>query len=350
MNIDGHDYLNFYGCGYLALAGLSEIRSAVTSALEQGVPFAQQISAASMGARDEIFDSADRSVAAACGTDAAVYFASGYFIGAVGLASLSQKFDAVVIDEHAHFNLQDAARLSGRPIHTYSHCDPNSLTDILQCHVTRGRRPLLVTDGVFGATGRIPPLNEYVERMERYGGQLFVDESHSFGVIGERGRGAAEHCGVGHFATTGATLSKALCAQGAIVACSMESARYVLTVPPLRGATRGSPLSAVAAAASLAYLSAHPELRNTLQEKTRYFRARLRAIGIDTVDSPAPVVSFKVGTKKDMLALHRRLFGEGIFLTHSTYLGTGVDGVLRCAVYRDHSVNDIDTLVSALAH
>lgn len=350
VNIDGRSYLNFYGSAYLALSSVPEIRKAVVSALEQGVPFSQQLSAAAMGARDPIFDSVERAAAEACGTDAAVYFASGYFIGAVGIAGISQPFDIVVMDEYAHFNLRDAAKLSGRPILTYSHCDANCLSDILARHISRGQRALVVTDGVFGSTGKIPPLNDYVELLDRYGARLFVDESHGFGAIGERGRGAAEYCGVGHFASIGATLSKALCAQGAMVACSVDAARHVRTVPPLRGANKGSPLSAVAACASLAYSSAHPELRKALQDKTRYFRTCLRVIGVDTVDSPAPIVSFKTGTQKDMLVLQNRLFEEGIFLTHSTYLGAGPEGVLRCAIYRDHSTEDIDRLVSALAH
>ena len=168
-------------------------------------------------------------------------------------------------------------------------------------------------------------------------------------VIGEHGRGAVEYFRVERWTSIGATLSKAICAQGAVIPCSNQAAKYVRTVQPLRGANKGSPLFAVAASASLAYLSAHPEIREALQRMTSYFRTRLREIGIDSIDSPAPIVSFRVGTRKDMLALHRRLFLDGFFLTRSAYLGAGPDGILRCAVYRDHSTNDIDALVSALA-
>jgi 8-amino-7-oxononanoate synthase len=49
-----------------------------------------------------------------------------------------------------------------------------------------------------------------------------------------------------------------------------------------------------------------------------------------------------------MLALQARAFDRGIHLYHSNYLGAGPDGVLRCALFSDHSREDIDALMDAL--
>lgn len=348
IRLDGREYLNFFGAGYLALSGVAEIREAVAKALTEGVPLSQHIPAAAVGGADHVFDSAENAAAMFCSAESAVYFASGYFIGAAGLASIEQTFDVVLIDECAHFNLFDAAKLSDRPTYTFAHCDPDSLSDVLNGLDNRMRSPVVLTDGVFATTGRVPPLADYAQILDRYDGRLLVDESHGFGVIGENGRGAAEFCGISRQVIVGATLSKALCTQGAFLACSSIAAGRVRATKPLRGANSGSPLSAAAASASLHYLAAHPNMRRELSETTKYFRARLRDVGFDVLESPAPIVSFRAGDRNEMLALQQRTFKEGIFLHYSTYVGAGPEGLIRCAVFSDHSESDIEVLVQAL--
>jgi len=347
MSIDGRPYINFFGAGYLALSSEPEIRSAVRQALDEGSPFARHLPAAH-GAIDPIFAEVERSGAIACGQEACVYFASGYLIGLVAVATLDKSFDVILLDELAHHSLRDAAKASGRPFVTFRHGDSESLRQELRQHVGAGMRPVVMTDGVFPTTGRVPPLNGYASLIGQYAGRLLVDESHAFGVVGENGRGAAEYCAVEHVAVGPATLSKAYCAQGAIIGCSAQTAARLRTQPPLGGANSGSPLSAVAAAASLKYVSAHPELRGELREKTAYLRHALSGIGLEVIDSPAPIVSFQCGGREDMQALQRHAFERGIYLHHSTYIGAGAEGVIRCAVFRDHSLQDFDELVDLL--
>jgi len=345
--IDGQPYLNFFGSGYLALTDEPRIREAARQALEGGAPFARQFASA-LGATDPIFDEVEQLGAAACGTESSVYFASGYLIGAVGIASLAQSFQLLFLDANAHYSLEDAAKATGLPRFQFIHGDPDSLKEQLRQHVRGQQRPLVLTDGVFATTGYIPPLADYAAALAPYDGRMFVDESHGFGVVGEHGRGAIEYCAVESFATAGATLSKAYCTQGAVMGCTVERATMLQTLPPIRAACAGSPLSAAAATASLRFVAQHPELRVNLRATTAYFRARMRELGLDVIESPAPIISFRLGSQAEMLALQRRLFDQGIFIYHSTYIGAGTEGVIRCAVFRDHTREDIDHLTSAL--
>jgi 8-amino-7-oxononanoate synthase len=347
ITVDGREYINFFGAGYLALNCVPEIREAVQRALAEGVPFGRQLPWAH-GAVDPVFDAVEGAGALACGNEASVYFASGYMIGAVALAGCEQPFDVFLLDEHAHYSLRDAVSIHGRAIFSFAHCDADSLRSTLRQHVRGGQRPLIVTDGAFATTGRVPPLHDYAAEVAARDGRLLIDESHSFGVVGPNGRGAAELCGVEHLSLSGATLSKALCAHGALMGCSHAVAQRVRTLPPLAAACSGSPLSATAAAASLSYVSRHPELRTQLSALTGHLRARLRALGLDVIDSPAPIVSFRYGDREQMRALQRRAFERGFYLHHSTYLGAGADGLIRCAVFRDHSHADIDALIALL--
>jgi 7-keto-8-aminopelargonate synthetase-like enzyme len=347
ITIDGKEYVNFFGSGYLALSHLPEVRDAVLRTLQQGTPFARQLPAAAGGV-DPIFDAIEQLGATACGTEASVYFSSGYFIGPVGLSSMDDRFDSLFLDETAHYNLKDAAKLSGLSTFEFAHCDADSLRNVLKQHVRANQRPLVVTDGVFATSGRVSPLDEYASVLGPYDGRMFVDESHAFGVVGENGRGAAEHCGVEHLAATGTTLSKAYCAQGALVGCSKAGAERLRLQPPIRGACAGSPLSAVAATESLNYVAKRPQIRKDLRAMTDYLRARLRGLGLDVIESPASIVSFQWGKHADMQALQRRVFERGIHIYHSAYIGAGPEGMIRCAVFRDHSREDIDALIAAL--
>jgi len=347
MRVDGRSYINFFGAGYLALSGIPEIRDAALRALQSGAPFAQQLPA-THGARDPIFEAAESIGALACAAESCVYFASGYFIGAVCMGALQETVDLLVIDELAHYSLKDAAKLSGLPTLTFAHCDPQSLNEILRKRLGPRQRPAILTDGVFATSGRVPPMSDYAKIIHEYDGRLVVDESHAFGVVGENGRGAAEYHDVRNITVAGMTLSKALCAHGAIIGCSTSNAARLRSISPLGAACAGSPLSAAVAAACLQHMVAHPEIRVILRDTGDYLRSRLRRAGLDVIDSPAPIVSFKCGNFANMQALQRRAFERGIYIHHSTYIGAGAEGMLRCAIFRDHTRQDVDALIEAL--
>jgi 8-amino-7-oxononanoate synthase len=347
INIDGREYINFFGSQYLALALVPEVRVAVLETLERGAPFAEPLPAA-LGTIDRDFEAVELAAAAACGTQASVYFASGYLIGRVALASMEPAPDLLFLDASAHYNLQDAAKVSDLPCFTFEHADADSLRDLLRRHVRPHKLPAILTDGVFATSGRLAPLEDYASALAPYDGRCIVDESHAFGVVGATGRGAAEYCGIEERATIGTTLSKAYCAQGAIVPCFSVAAKRLRTEPPVRGACAGSPLSAAAAAASLEYVARHPEIRERIRTTADYLRGRLRCRGIEVVDTPAPIVSFQYGTRAQMERVQHRLFDQGIYIYLSHYLGAGPEGVIRCAIFRDHVQADIDALIDAL--
>lgn len=267
VRLEGRELINFAGSTYLALGQLPELRDAARRAVEEGGAFSCQLPA-SYGVIDPYIRDAEIAAAAYCATEDAVYFPSGYLIGAAALACLDVTTAHLFIDEGAHPNLFDAARLSGRPMFLFRHCDPQSLSDEIRAALPPGGRPIVMTDGVFGTAGDVAPLSDYAVILLNYDGRLVVDEAHSFGVMGPYGRGAADFQGVDAVSITAATLSKAFCAQGALIGCTREVSRKLRSVMPLRGANAGSPISAAVAAAALRYLQAHPERRTRLLRNT----------------------------------------------------------------------------------
>lgn len=346
--IDNRSLINFAGATYLALQPMTELRAAAQRAVDTGHSWSQMSSNA-YGGTDPFFAEFETEGARFFGSETSVYLPTGYFCGLASVAALQSSFDKIFIDEMAHFSLYDAARLSGASVCAFAHCDSDALQDAVRKHCSEGQRPLVLTDGVFATTGRIPPLAEYSRIAFGAGGQLFVDESHGYGVVGDNGRGAAEYCGVTDAFHAG-TLSKGFCAQGGIMPCTRDFAARVRSRPPVRGANSGSPVSALVASAALRLTRELPERRERLHTLSQRLKIGLRGLGLDILDTPAPITSFRIGTRTDMLALQKSLFDEGIHVLHSTYIGAGPEGVIRCATFADHSESDLDTLIASLRH
>jgi 7-keto-8-aminopelargonate synthetase-like enzyme len=101
-------------------------------------------------------------------------------------------------------------------------------------------------------------------------------------------------------------------------------------------------------AASLEYVRTHPELLQRLRANVRHLKDGLRGIGLDVGESVAPVASFAMPSYEAARSLQARLMSEGVFVFHSTYIGAGDSGAIRCGIFADHTPEHIDHLVASL--
>jgi 7-keto-8-aminopelargonate synthetase-like enzyme len=343
LYLDGHEYLNFGGCNYLALSQRPELRHAAQNALDRGCAFSQYLVRA-YGGSYEHFDAVEREAALFWGTESAVYLPSGFHIGFAAMAALEPLCDVIVLDEMAHWCMSDAAALSGKPVRKFAHCDPDALAAELDA-LDADARPLVATDGAFATTGELPPLNRYMPLIEDRDGQLLVDESHSAGVVGDTGRGAAQHFGIEGRVHVGATLSKGLCGQGAVYTGSATAIERSRTAHALRGSNPGSPISAAVSATALRLVRENPDLCGALRKKAQYLRIALRRQDLEIADTPASIVAFSRGSFGEMRALQQHLFDAGIYVLHSNYIAAGPSGTIRLTVFADHSTADLDRFV-----
>jgi 7-keto-8-aminopelargonate synthetase-like enzyme len=343
LTVDGRQLVNFVGCNYLALQQLPQLKAAALRALELGQPWSF-MGSAGYGGSDPPFDDVASAASMFFGTETSVYLPTGYFCGLAAAAGMHDAFDAVFVDELAHFNLHDAARLSRKPVTVFRHADAGALREALRGHAGR---PLVLSDGVFATTGRVPPLREYAALAAERGGLLFVDESHGYGVVGATGRGAAEHCDA-PAALHGGTLSKAFCAFGGLLPCSRDFAARVRSLPPVRGANPGSAVMAMVGAAALRAVADDPGRRSRLGGLSQRLKTGLRGLGLEVIDTPAPITSFQLRSRREMLSLQSRLFDQGIHVLLSNYIGAGPQGTIRCATFADHCEADVEFLLDAL--
>jgi 7-keto-8-aminopelargonate synthetase-like enzyme len=345
--LDGRRYINFGGSSYLGLSGNAEIASAGIAALDQcgsgiSIPRAHDVAT-------RAHQQVEAEAAAFFDSQGAFYLAAGYFFGLVSLAILREEFTAIFFDELAHTSLREAIAASALKSVAFRHLDADDLGQKLVSHLGGNDRPLVVTDGMYSTFGEIAPLRQLAQVMAPFNGRLLVDESHSFGVLGPFGRGAVEHHGIPtSLALRGGSLGKAFGVCGGIIPATEAEVAAFRRAPAGRGASQGSAAAASMSARSLRFVRDHPELLQRLRENTMYMKAGLRDLGLDVNDSIAPVATFVLQSAKAMRSVKDRLMSEGIFLFHSTYIGAGAAGAIRCGIFADHTREHIDALIGAL--
>lgn len=304
----------------------------------------------------------ERLAAALFGCDDAFYFASGYMGNHVLVLLLDGTFDAVFLDESSHYCIEEAARLSGRPVFRFRHGDADSLAETLHADLKPGQRPLVMSDGVFAATGAIAPVAEYARVLREYDDSaLCLDDAHAVAVLGAHGRGTCEHGGLppeeinraaGELAREGpalyvcGTLSKAVGGFGGIVPGSRRFVERLRASSCYYHGASAPPVPAAGATAkALELILAEPGLRRRLWDNVRLAKGGLRGLGLETDDTVAPVVSLGIGDAGNMRRIQRELMARGLVIAHMHYAGLGPEGALRLAVFATHTEEMIGQLI-----
>jgi len=364
--IDGRRYLYFVGTGYLGLQGHPEvIRAASEAARQFGIGSAT--SRAGLGHTPPLLD-VERLAAKFFGSEKAFYFVSGYLGNEILIRLIGQHVDAVFVDRGSHYCVVEAADLIGKPVHPFAHRDLDDLAHKLRKELPPGGRALLMSDGVFAALGSIAPVVQYRELLREYPGSvMIVDDAHALGVLGDMGRGTFEHAGL-YAAGVNVdlprrnrpdspcllmcgTLSKAVGGFGGIVPGNtpiMEGIRS--TSHYYEGASAMPVPVAAATAKALELLLAQPQLRARLHENVRLLKTGLARQGLETDDTPVPIVSLDVGDAANMQRIQGDLAARGIMIAYmAAYSGLGPEGALRLAVFATHTKEQIDRLLDEFA-
>lgn len=396
--IDGKTYVYFGGDGYLGLQADPEmLATACEAAMKYGLASATSRRCfVPAPARD-----VERNAAEFFGVSRAFYALSEATTAEATLRLLDGSFDRVFVDEaSASFwrpllekrsldrkerKRNDGAEADVRTPILFRHCDPDDLAKRLRENLPPGARPLVVVDGVFADDGSISPLDRYERAARLYpGAALLVDDSHGVGVLGERGRGTLEHCGLDlsrvnetrweaefdpeafdddSFDESGrstdvkrdgvrlymfASLAKAVGGFGCVAPGSELFVEKLGEIcEELCGAIPSNPIAA-ATARGLRILTTAPDLRIRLRENAARLRSGLRSLGFDVADSPSPIVSLRVGTPQNMRRIQRALANERILVSFLPACGDGRRGAIRIAVFATHSPEMIDALVEKL--
>jgi 8-amino-7-oxononanoate synthase len=281
--INGEEFLNFATYDYVGLNGHPEVNAAAIEAMEK---FGTSAGASRLVAGERPPHAhLERALAEAYHAEAAIIFVSGHATNVSTLSTLLGPRDAVYHDALAHNSLILGAALSGAQRYSYPHNDCEALKRLL--HQTRfeHERVIIATESLFSMDGSILHLPEILSLKKEFGCFLMVDEAHGLGVLGDTGRGVAEHFGVPHTEVDiwMGTLSKTLCGCGGFIAGCAELIELLkFRAPGFVYSVGMPPPMAAASAKALEIMLREPERTVRLQNVSAFFLKEAKARGLNT--------------------------------------------------------------------
>jgi glycine C-acetyltransferase len=291
---------------------------------------------------------------------AAVIFSSAYAAVVSTLTSLITADTVVLSDELNHNCIINALRMA-RPAarEVYAHLDYAALDSLLSGATGKGRRAIVVTDGVFSMRGDYADLSVLMDLSRSHdeafeeGVTLVVDDSHGVGAFGATGRGTEEVTSAAEIDALIGTLGKAFGVNGGYVAGSQALADFLREKAPMY--IYSNPITVGEAAAATAAVSVvdSEEGRSMLAHlaaMTARFESGLVELGLETIPGPHPVVPLMVRDTERTAHLVRHLYDNGVLATGLNYpVVPKGDEEIRFQVNADHTEADIEEVLSVLA-
>ena len=351
-SIDGRTMVNFSSYDYLGLNGHPQVIAAAKDAIDQ---YGTSVSASRLTAGERQFHrDLERALADLHGVDDAVTFVSGHATNVSVIGGLLGAEDLIVTDALIHNSVIEGAKLSGAKRIQCAHGDLEAYERALRLNRMRHKRALIVVEGLYSMDGDVPDLAALIKLKQRYDAWLMVDEAHSIGVLGARGRGLAEEQNIDprDIDIWMGTLSKALTSAGGYVAGSrqlIELLKY--TSPGLVYSVGCPPPVAAAALAAITTMQEEPWRLQILRENGQYFLAGAKARGLNTgLSIGASVIPIIVGNSPAAVILSHRLQDRGYNVIPIIFPGVAENqSRLRFFMTSRHSYQQIDGLLDVLA-
>jgi 8-amino-7-oxononanoate synthase len=295
VNLNSNDYLGF--------AADPRLRKAVLAAVASASALGGTGSRLLSGNAPE-WEEVERTFAAFAGTEAALYFGSGYAANAGLLRSLLKPGDMVFSDAQNHASIIDGIRFSGAAKIIYPHRDLASLTNALRERANWPGAKMIVSETVFSMEGDVAPLEDLLNLAREHGASIVLDEAHAVGVCGPEGRGiAAERVRERGILAVVHTCGKALASAGAFVCGTKALREYLINrARTFIFSTAMPPYVARQIEAALALARAAESERTHLREISALLRQGLTAHGFDCGASSTHIVPVILGTNE--AALH----------------------------------------------
>jgi 8-amino-7-oxononanoate synthase len=246
------------------------------------------------------------------GTEAALYFSSGYAANLCVLSAFLEEEDVIFFDRLNHASLVDGMRLGKARKIVFPHNDLAALQHYLETISTNGQR-FLVIESLFSMDGDFAPLMEYACLCKRYDVALIVDEAHAVGLYGETGAGLIEASGTARdiFLSVNPA-GKALGLAGAFVAGPRWAIDYLIqTGRTFLYSTAPPPAMAAALLAALDLARDGAALRQRLHALTRFARGALANAGLEVVREGSQIVSILIGDNNRALQVAQALQEDG---------------------------------------
>ena len=347
---DGSEVINFCANNYLGLSNDSRVCEAAKRAVDShgfGMSSVRFI----CGTQD-IHKELEQTIADFHHTDDTILYAAAFDANGGVFEPLLTAEDAIISDSLNHASIIDGVRLCKAMRFRYANNDMADLEKQLQEANEAGARfKIIVTDGVFSMDGYVAEIGQICDLADKYDALVMVDECHATGFIGKTGRGSVElRDALGRVDIITGTLGKAL---GGAMGGFTTGRKEIIEM--LRQRSRPylfsnslAPNIVGAALEVFKMLGESTELRDRLEENTKYFKEGLRKAGLPFNDGESAIVPVMLRDAKLSQVMANKLLDEGIYVIGFFYpVVPKGQARIRVQLSAAHTREHLDTALAA---
>ncbi|HHL31753.1 MAG TPA: glycine C-acetyltransferase, partial [Oceanospirillales bacterium] len=349
---DGSEVINMCANNYLGLANNSEVIQAAKDSYKQwGFGLA---SVRFICGTQSIHKMLEQKVSAFLGMEDTILYAACFDANTGLFETILNKEDAIISDELNHASIIDGVRLCKATRFRYSNSDMEGLENKLKEAKSAGaRRILITTDGVFSMDGTVAKLDKICDLADKYDAMVHHDDCHAVGFMGKTGRGIHEYHNVmDRVDVITGTFGKAL---GGGSGGYTSGRREIIDMlrqrsRPYLFSNTVAPAICAASLKVLDMLSDSTELRDQLEENTRYFRKGMQQAGFAIPEGDHPIVPVMLGDavlaqKMSQMLLERGIYAVGFFFP---VVPKG-KARIRTQISAAHTKEDLDKAIKMFA-
>ena len=285
--------------------------------------------------------------------DNALLFASAYTANQSTLWTLGKKIKNLEIfsDELNHASLIQGIKNSGASCHIFQHNDVDHLENLLKS-TDQNHPKLIVFESLYSMEGIRSPIIKIVELAKKYKAMTYLDEVHSVGLYGEKGKGIAVEMKVDQdIDIINGTLAKAFGQMGGYIAASNEIIDYIRSFSPgFIFTTSICPSIAAGASKAIDIVSLADQLRIKIHENASTMRQLLDAIAIPYIDTNSHIISVMVNDPFLCKKVSEKLIDEHGIYAQPIFFPTVPKGLerLRITVTPKHRKEHIENMIQCL--
>ena len=346
----GRRVLNMCANNYLGLADHPALIAAAKEALDtHGFGMA---SVRFICGTQDIHKELESALTKFLGTEDTILYPSAFDANGGLFETILGAEDAVISDELNHASIIDGIRLCKAQRFRYRHNDMADLEAKLR-DASGAKVRLIATDGCFSMDGTIAELSAICDLAQKYNALTMIDDAHASGFLGPTGRGTHEYRGVvGKIDIITGTLGKAL--GGASGGFTSGRSRIVELLRqrsrPYLFSNTVAPSIVAGCIKALELLTSSTELRDKLEENTKFFRAALSERGLTIKPGTHPIVPIMLGDAALSQRFASRMLEKGVYVIGFFYpvVPHGTARV-RTQISAAHSREDLEFAVNAFA-
>ena len=342
------DVLNFCANNYLGLSDNKRLIEAAKKAMDErgyGMSSVRFI----CGTQD-LHKELEKAISRYFKTEDTILYAACFDANGGLFEPLLSEEDAIISDALNHASIIDGVRLCKAKRYRYNNAD---MADLERClkEAQAQRFRIIATDGVFSMDGNVAPMDKIIELAEKYDALVMVDESHSAGVVGKRGRGVADKYDCyGKIDIFTGTLGKSF---GGAMGGFTTGRKEIIDMlrqrsRPYLFSNSVAPAIVGASLEMFKMLDESDDLHDRLMDNVEYFRSKMLEAGFDIKPTQSAICAVMLYDAKLSQDFAAEMQKEGIYVTGFYYpVVPKGQARIRVQLSAGHTKEELDKAIDA---